>query len=92
MRSIIAYFKIKKRNLVLINNVTHQRETLSKRPVRLLLTLTLNLGKFSNKEKVFGVHGMKSDENQFPVKLMQFFENKLYIFDSHVFIFIPERF
>ena len=34
----IAYSKIKKRNLVLINNVTHQRETLSERPIRLPLT------------------------------------------------------
>ena len=31
----IAYSKIKKRNLVLISNVTHQRETLSERPIRL---------------------------------------------------------
>ena len=34
MRSTIAYSKIKKRNLVLINNATYQRETLSKRPIR----------------------------------------------------------
>ena len=37
MRLTIAYFKIKKRNLVLINNDTHQRETLSERPIRLPL-------------------------------------------------------
>ena len=30
----IAYSKIKKRNLVLIYNDTHQRETLSERPIR----------------------------------------------------------
>ena len=34
MRLTIAYSKIKKRNLVLINNDTHQRETLSDRPIR----------------------------------------------------------
>ena len=38
MRLTIAYSKIKKRNLVLINNVTHQRETLSERPIRQPLT------------------------------------------------------
>ena len=35
----IAYSKIKKRNLVLINNDTYQRETLSERPIRLPLNL-----------------------------------------------------
>ena len=34
MRLPIAYSKIKKRNLVLINNATYQRETLSERPIR----------------------------------------------------------
>ena len=34
MRFTIAYPKIKKRNLMLINNDTHQRETLSERPIR----------------------------------------------------------
>ena len=34
MRLTIAYSKTKKRNLVLINNVTHQREILSGRPIR----------------------------------------------------------
>ena len=34
MRLKIAYSKIKKRNLVLINNDTYQRETLSERPIR----------------------------------------------------------
>ena len=34
MRLTIAYSKIKKRNLVLINNDTYQRETVSKRPIR----------------------------------------------------------
>ena len=33
MRLTIAYSKIKKRNLVLIND-TYQRETLSERPIR----------------------------------------------------------
>ena len=34
MRLTIAYSKIKKRNLVLINNDTYQREALSERPIR----------------------------------------------------------
>ena len=34
MRLTIAYSKITKRNLVLINNATYQRETLSERPIR----------------------------------------------------------
>ena len=34
MRLAIAYSKIKKQNLVLINNDTYQRETLSERPIR----------------------------------------------------------
>ena len=34
MRLKIAYSKIKKGNLVLINNATYQRETLSERPIR----------------------------------------------------------
>ena len=33
MRLTIAYSKIKKRNLVLINNDIYQRETLSERPI-----------------------------------------------------------
>ena len=45
MRLTIAYSKIKKQNLVLINNDTHQRETLSERPIRppLMVTNYLNL-------------------------------------------------
>ena len=34
MRLTIAYSKMEKRNLVLINNETYQRETLSERPIR----------------------------------------------------------
>ena len=34
MRLTIAYSKIKRRNIVLINNDTHQRETVSERPIR----------------------------------------------------------
>ena len=34
MRLTIAYSKLKKRNLVLINNATYQRETLSELPIR----------------------------------------------------------
>ena len=40
MRLTIAYSKIKKRNLVLINNATYQRETLSERPIRQPLKIT----------------------------------------------------
>ena len=39
MRLTIAYSKIKKRNLVLINNDTYQRETLSERPIRQPLSM-----------------------------------------------------
>ena len=39
MRLTIAYSKIKKRDLVFINYATHQRETLSERPIRLPLML-----------------------------------------------------
>ena len=38
MRLTIAYSKIKKRNLVLINNATHQREALIEWPIRLPLS------------------------------------------------------
>ena len=41
MRLTIAYFKIKKRNLVLINIDTYQRETLSERPIRQPLNVCL---------------------------------------------------
>ena len=34
MHLTIAYSKIKRRNLVLINNDTYQRETVSARPIR----------------------------------------------------------
>ena len=34
MRLTIAYSKIKKQNLLLINNDTYQRETLSEQPIR----------------------------------------------------------
>ena len=40
MRWTIAYSKIKKRNLVLIDNATYQRETLSERPIRQPLVLS----------------------------------------------------
>ena len=46
MRLTIAYSKIKKRNLVLINNDTYQRETLSERPIRQPLT------QFANKQNI----------------------------------------
>ena len=42
MRLTIAYSKIKKRNLVLINNDTHQRETLSERPIRPPLSMAMS--------------------------------------------------
>ena len=43
MRLKIAYSKVKKRNLVLINNDTYQRETVSERPIRPPLTHALSL-------------------------------------------------
>ena len=43
MRLTIAYSKIKKRNLVLINNDTHQRETVSERPIRPPLTSSTSI-------------------------------------------------
>ena len=46
MRLTIAYSNIKKRNLVLINNDTHQRETLSERPIRPPLIYLNNRCKF----------------------------------------------
>ena len=44
MRLTIAYSKTKKRNLVLINNATHQRETLSERPIRQPLSEAFSYG------------------------------------------------
>ena len=41
MRLTIAYSKITKRNLVLINNATYQKETLSERPIRQPLSLKI---------------------------------------------------
>ena len=41
MRLAIAYSEIKKGNLVLINNDTYQRETLSERPIRQPLSYLL---------------------------------------------------
>ena len=43
MRLTIAYSKMKKRNLVLINNATYQRETLSERPIRQPLSNRLGI-------------------------------------------------
>ena len=59
MRLTIAYSKIKKnRNLVLINNDTYQRETLSERPIRQPLrppfsTKITNFTKFAALEPIF---------------------------------------
>ena len=50
MHLTIAYSKIKKRNLVLINNATYQGETLSDRPIRQPLMI---LATFELQEKVF---------------------------------------
>ena len=44
MRFTIAYSKVKKRNLVLINNATYQRETVSERPIRRPLISNVNIG------------------------------------------------
>ena len=53
MRLTIAYSKIKKRDLVLINNDTHQRETLSERPIRpplVSISTSLNLS-YTNEQE-----------------------------------------
>ena len=39
----IAYLIIKKRNLVVINNDTYQRETVSERPIRQPLTVEFGI-------------------------------------------------
>ena len=44
MHLIIAFSEIKKRNLVLINDATPQRETSSERPIRQPLMLVYRLG------------------------------------------------
>ena len=49
MHLTIAYSKIKKQNLVLINNDTYQRETLSERPIQQPLMLQKTIG---NKETI----------------------------------------
>ena len=51
MRLTIAYSKIKKRNLVLINNDTYQRETLSERLIR--QSLNTHLTKLHNQKDFF---------------------------------------
>ena len=43
MRLTIAYSKIKKRNVVLINNDTYQRETVSEQPIRQPLRIPIQL-------------------------------------------------
>ena len=46
MRLTIVYSKLKKRKLVLINNDTYQRETVSERPIRQPLKHWLHSTKF----------------------------------------------
>ena len=53
MRLTIAYSKIKKRNLVLINNDTYQRETLSERPIRQPLKSGIKRIKHKNRQDFF---------------------------------------
>ena len=50
MRLLIAYSKMKKRNLVLTNNATYQRETLSERPIRQPLSV------MGQKGNIMGAH------------------------------------
>ena len=52
----IAYSKIKKRNLVLINNDTYQRETVSERPIRPPLMLSAHWLQFTSRS---GQHFLK---------------------------------
>ena len=56
----IAYTKIKKRNLVLNNNATYQRETLSERPIRQPLkssTISSSMGPTNNWPDVVPSYG-----------------------------------
>ena len=57
MRLTIAYSKIKKRNLVLINNGTYQRETLSDRSIRQPLVLTVCATLHINRGEVTVING-----------------------------------
>ena len=56
MRLTIAYSKIKRRNLVLINNYTYQRETVSERPIRQPLNVYVDItsGREVNKNNLLG--------------------------------------
>ena len=53
MRLTIAYSKIKRQKLVLINNDTYQRETLSERPIRQPLSISLTHEKLGHKQSIW---------------------------------------
>ena len=55
MRLTIAYSKIKKQNLVLIKKDTHQRETLSERPIRQPLKVDVRESFKGKKATVFAL-------------------------------------
>ena len=61
MRLTIAYSKIKKRNLVLINNDTHQRETVSERPIRPPLKLTTEVLHLHTKNEYFILYNVHNN-------------------------------
>ena len=62
MRLRVAYSKIKKRNLVLINNDTHQRETLSERSIRPPLIIQPDLDRLYTVHSLLG--GEKSNQTK----------------------------
>ena len=74
MRLTIAYSKIKKRNLVLIYNATHQRETLTERPIRLPIKLPHCLHKVSNFQTCFSQNGLNV-LNMFVFQSIQIWNN-----------------
>ena len=66
MRFTIVYSKIKKQNLVLINNDTYQRETVSERPIRSLMSCQW-FTEYSRKTKLLlSALALEADVN-FPV-------------------------
>ena len=73
MRLTIAYSKIKKRNLVLINNDTYQRETLSERPIRQPLNNITAPWKYCTKTKAVWSYIVQNAVEYCPI----FLRNKL---------------
>ena len=66
MRLTVAHSKIKKRNLVLINSDTYQRETLSERPIRHPLNTYLHKVPRTSVSAWGRGSSMEPQENHFP--------------------------